>query len=160
MLTGNFFGKHPDILKSCMDILPQEVVFITKDYTILWMNKSKKKQHHKLKAGMKCFEAFDYKSQCDFCLAPQALKIGSSIKNPVCVMTGRKKSNPPVHMNIMLCPLKALKTEAEGYMEIVDNVEALYQSHSQLEYLNREYESVIYTLFMIFARRLFPSKDS
>jgi signal transduction histidine kinase len=145
MLKEYFYGKHPDLLKNCMDIFPQEVVFLSKDNSILWMNKSKKKQHPKLKVGMKCFQAFDQTSPCDFCLAPQADKIASGIKNPVCIMTGRNKSKPR-HMNITICPLKILETQAEGYIEIVDNVEALYQSYSQLELLNREYESVIYAL--------------
>ncbi|MBN1798499.1 MAG: HAMP domain-containing histidine kinase [Spirochaetales bacterium] len=128
-----------------MDILPQEVVFIDNEFTILWMNKSKKKQHSKLRVGMKCFEAFNFTQQCDFCLASQARKIDSCIKNPVCLMTGRKKTKPR-HINIMIAPLKLINTEVDGYIEVVDNVEALYQSHLQLEYLNREYESVIYAL--------------
>jgi signal transduction histidine kinase len=46
----------------------------------------------------------------------------------------------------MIAPLKLANSEVDGYIEVVDNVEALYQSHLQLEYLNREYESVIYAL--------------
>jgi signal transduction histidine kinase len=139
MPKQDFFTQHPSTLKDCINILPQEVVFLDNDFTILWMNESKKKQHPQLRVGMKCFEAFHFKTQCDFCLASQARKIDSSIKNPVCLMTGRKK-NIPRHMNIMITPLDF------GFIEVVDNVESLYQSHIQLEYLNREYESVIYAL--------------
>jgi len=145
MLSEDFFTQQTSTLKNCMDILPQEVVFVDNDFTILWMNKSKKKQHSKLRVGMKCFEAFNFTAQCDFCLASQTLKIGSCIKNPVCLMTGRKK-NKPRHMNIMITPVNLAKGQADGYIEVVDNVEALYQSYNQLEYLNREYESVIYAL--------------
>jgi signal transduction histidine kinase len=145
MLDELFLRQQPELLADCLNLLPQEVVFIRRDYSIVWMNTSKKKQHPTLKTGMKCFQALGFGSPCDFCLAGQAEKIDAYIKNPVCIMTGRKK-NKPRHINITIAALRSPQKQTEGFIEIIDNVEALYQSHNQLEYLNREYESVIYAL--------------
>ncbi|MEJ2662461.1 MAG: HAMP domain-containing sensor histidine kinase [Spirochaetia bacterium] len=145
MIDEDFLKRQPEQLLQSLNLLPQEVVFIRKDYTIFRMNTAKIKQHPKLRPGMKCYEAFGFHNVCDFCLAGQAEKIGSYIKNPVCVMTGKKK-NKPRHINIIIDVLCGPDKQIYGFIEIIDNVEALYQSHDQLEYLNKEYESVIYAL--------------
>jgi signal transduction histidine kinase len=145
MLDDEFLQQQPELLSACLNLLPQEVVFIRRDYSIIWMNTSKKKQHPTLQTGMKCYEALGFDSPCDFCLAGQAEKIETYIKNPVRIMTGPKK-NKPRHINITIAAVRDSEERIRGFIEIIDNVEALYQSHNQLEYLNREYESVIYAL--------------
>ncbi|MBN1524550.1 MAG: HAMP domain-containing histidine kinase [Spirochaetales bacterium] len=141
----DFFHMHPEVLEHSLDLLSQEVVYIDPSYTILWMNKAKQKAHPGLETGMHCYEAFGKTSPCEFCLAPQAQSLGSNIKNPVCLMTG-KHQNIPRHINIMISPVAFREEKIQGYIEIVDNVEALYQSNEELERLNHEYESVIYAL--------------
>ncbi len=145
MLDDEFLSQQPVLLSACLDLLPQEIVFINREYSIIRMNASKKKQHPTLKTGMKCFKALGFSAPCDFCLAAQAEKMETYIKNPVCIMTGPKK-NKPRHINITIAAVRDSEKRARGFIEIIDNVEALYQSHNQLEYLNREYESVIYAL--------------
>ncbi|RPJ03717.1 MAG: hypothetical protein EHM28_14775, partial [Spirochaetaceae bacterium] len=54
----DFFHAHPGILANSLDLIPQEVVYIDPDFTILWMNKAKQRSHPDLAPGMKCYEAF------------------------------------------------------------------------------------------------------
>jgi signal transduction histidine kinase len=139
------FLSSPHILENSLGLLPQEVVFIDSDYQILWLNRAKQKSHPELQTGMHCFEAFGFHSVCDFCLAQQAKFMEHHLKNPVCLMTGKHR-NVPRHINIMISPVIGADRALKGFIEIVDNVEALYQTNSELERLNHEYENVIYAL--------------
>jgi signal transduction histidine kinase len=145
MAALDIFHSCPEVLENSLNLLPQEVVFIDPEYTILWLNKAKKDAHPNLSVGMKCYNAFDFKTPCSFCLAPEVTSIGHYLKNPVCIMTGKHR-NIPRHINIIIAPLSYKEKEDSGFIEIVDNVEALYQGNIELERLNNEYENVIYAL--------------
>jgi signal transduction histidine kinase len=139
-------GSGPDILASALDLIPQEAVVIDNTFTIRWLNRAKLAAHPDLKPGLKCYRAFDLTEPCPFCLAEQTREIGHYVKNPVCILTGPHR-NIPRHVNITLAPLAAPAGSDERlFLELIDNVEALYQSHSELERLNHEYENVIYAL--------------
>jgi signal transduction histidine kinase len=143
-------GSGPSLLASALDLIPQEAVVIDNAFTISWLNRAKQAAHPDLKPGLKCYWAFENTEPCPFCLADQAKEIGHYVKNPVCILTGPHR-NIPRHVNITLAPLAASASPAGGegapyFLELVDNVEALYQSHSELERLNHEYENVIYAL--------------
>lgn len=141
----DFFSSLPDALKTSLNLLPQEIVYIDRTFTIQWMNKAKKESHPALSVGMKCHKAFGSKSRCEFCLAQEAEEVKRPLKNPVCIMTGRHH-NIPRHINIIIAPLGMRGEPDGGFIEIVDNVEALYETNAELERLNHEYENVIYAL--------------
>ncbi|MBN2351213.1 MAG: HAMP domain-containing histidine kinase [Spirochaetales bacterium] len=144
-------GAGPEFSAYALDLIPQEAVVIDRSYTILWLNRAKRLAHPDLEAGMKCHRAFENDAPCHFCLADQAREIGQYVRNPVCILTGPRR-NVPRHVNITIAPLAGRLREGTGagdeprFLELVDNVEAIYQSHSELERLNHEYENVIYAL--------------
>lgn len=141
----DIFFSTPDVLKTTLDLLPQEIIFIDDKYSVLWMNRAKKESHPELEPGRKCHRAFGARARCEFCLAEEARSLGSPLKNPVCIMTG-VHHNIPRHINIIIAPVALKGKNTRGFIEIVDNVEALYQTNSELERLNHEYENVIYAL--------------
>jgi len=144
-------GAGPGFSAYALDLIPQEAVVIDGEYTIRWLNRAKRLAHPDLAAGMKCFQAFENDAPCHFCLADQVREIGHYVRNPVCILTGPRR-NVPRHVNVTLAPLADVLERPAGepngafFLELVDNVEALYQSHSELERLNHEYENVIYAL--------------
>ena len=133
------------ILLKTLNIFNEEIIFIDTDYNILWLNREKKLRHPDLDVGSKCYQAFHNKQPCEFCLAEEAKQIKGPIKNPICIYY-RKKKKIPQHFNVMISPIISDKEELIGYIEIVDNIEGLYQTNYRLEHLNKEYENVIYAL--------------
>jgi signal transduction histidine kinase len=140
---NTFLQQNSQLSQIILDLIRVEINIINKDYDILWMNHQKRIKNPHLKEGMKCYHAFNFKSPCRFCLASQAMEINSVIKNPVC-LTDKDKNQQ--HLNIILSPNFSQEGELQGFIEIIDNVETLYQANTRLEYLNKEYENVIYAL--------------
>ncbi len=135
--------NKPSLLQKIFDLIQFESIIINKDYEIIWMNKEKNKNHPDIKIGDKCYKSFGYSSQCSFCLMAQAQELNKTIKNPVFLVNKKKRAR---HINIQLSPIYEGTEEIFGFIEIIDNVENLYQTNIRLEYLNKEYESVIYAL--------------
>ena len=135
--------NKPSLLQKIFDLIQLESIIINKNHEIIWMNKEKNKNHPDIKIGDKCYKSFGYASPCNFCLMAQAEELNKTIKNPVCLVDDKKRDR---HVNIQLSPIFEDTGEIFGFIEIIDNVENLYQANIRLEYLNKEYESVIYAL--------------
>lgn len=134
-----------EVLQKIFDLLHYETIIINQDYEIMWMNKEKIKKHPALRNGDKCYKPFGNDSPCSFCLMEQAEELRGSIKNPICLNSGNKGKSIE-HINIQISPIYNKDGNLFGFIEIIDNVENIYQTNIRLEYLNKEYESVIYAL--------------
>ncbi len=141
----NSLPNKKEVLQKVFNLLYFETIIINKEYEIIWMNKEKNKLHPDLNTGDKCYKSFGYSKPCSFCLLKQTEEIMGTIKNPVCLVLNGKRKRAR-HINIQISPIYNDAGEMFGFIEIIDNVENLYQANIRLEYLNKEYESVIYAL--------------
>jgi signal transduction histidine kinase len=140
------FYYPPVLLQGILDGLDAGIMFIDTDYTILYMNKEKRESNPGVKPGMKCFHVFEeYGMRCPFCIAHKAMENMTVQQNKEYVSI-QKGVETPVHLRITVIPVCDEDGTLLGAIEIVYNVETLYQTNISLERINKEYEHVIYAL--------------
>jgi signal transduction histidine kinase len=142
----NQFYNPPELLSLIMDCFDHGIMFIDKDYNILFMNREKRDKNPHVALGMKCYDVFEeYGMRCPFCIANKAMEEGSIQKNKEYISI-QKGVELPVHLNITVYPVKDEDGKIIGAIEIAYDVENIYQTNIKLERLNKEYEHVIYAL--------------
>jgi signal transduction histidine kinase len=140
------FFFPPELLQMIMDCFDHGIMFIDRDYNIIFLNKEKREKNPNIKPGMKCYEVFEeYGMRCPFCIANKAMEEGMVKRNKEYVSI-QKGVEYPVHLNITVYPIKDEVGEVLGAIEIAYDVENIYQTNIRLERLNKEYEHVIYAL--------------
>jgi signal transduction histidine kinase len=145
MIKDQFFNPS-ELLNTIMDSFDHGIMFIDREYNILFLNKEKRDNNPNISPGMKCFEVFEeYGMRCPFCIANKAMEEGIPQRNKDYISI-QKGVEFPVHLNITVYPIKDEEGKVIGAVEIAYDVENIYQTNIRLERLNKEYEHVIYAL--------------
>lgn len=140
------FFEPPELLRMVMDCFDHGIMFINRDYDIIFLNKEKRDKNPHIAPGMKCYEVFEeYGMRCPFCIANKAMEEGTAQRNKDYISI-RKGVEHPVHLNITVFPVHDEAGNVIGAIEIAYDVESIYQTNIRLERLNKEYEHVIYAL--------------
>ncbi|MFC1601715.1 ATP-binding protein [Candidatus Sumerlaeota bacterium] len=146
-LREQFFDP-PALLRATMDMLEPEIMFIDRDFNVLYMNKAKRDNWENGSGGSvgeKCFNIFEsYGERCPHCVAHTAMDDGELKRNAN--YTAMRPNNTIQHLNIVVYPVHDEDGQVIGALEICYDVENVYQTNMQLELLNNEYENVIYAL--------------
>ena len=143
-ILEQFLNPSP-LLRSTLDMLEPEIMFIDTNYRIIFLNRAKRERYPEIEFDTICYEVFEaYGERCPHCVAHHAMQTGSIQKNPD--YTSIALDGEIRHINISVGPVIDENGETIGAVETVYDVEELYQTDLQLAKLNKEYESVIYAL--------------
>jgi len=140
-IRDHFFNLPP-VARLAFEMLNVGIMIADKDFNIIFMNCVKREKYPDLVPGMNVEnELSDHEARWD--LARRAMQTKTLQENPNCTIMEKSGVR---HLDVKVSPVIDEKGVVLGVLEIVSDVEDLYQSHAQLERLNKEYENVIYAL--------------
>ncbi len=137
----------PHLLKLALDLLDLEIMFVDRNFRILFMNRAKRDVYPQIPmgAGVTCYETMEhYGERCPHCVAYRAMESGEVQCDNHYTSVGLEGDIR--HIRISALPVFDESRTVIGAIEAVYDITDLVDANRQLETLNKEYESVIYAL--------------
>jgi signal transduction histidine kinase len=141
------FMDPSHLLKLALDLLDLEIMFVDRNFKILFMNRAKRDVYPQIpvEAGVTCYETMEhYGERCPHCVVYRAMESGEVQYDNHYTSVGLE--GEVRHIRISALPVFDENGGVIGAIEAVYNITDLVEANQQLETLNKEYESVIYAL--------------